>query len=50
MVGGAEGLGNRLTHPAPSSGFRIILILAIIGISIYIFFFWLGKRWASWEA
>ena len=28
----------------------IILILALIGISIYIFFFWLGKKWASWEA
>jgi NitT/TauT family transport system permease protein len=30
--------------------FAIILILAILGISIYILFFWLGKKWASWEA
>ena len=22
----------------------------VIGISIYVFFYWLGKRWASWEA
>jgi NitT/TauT family transport system permease protein len=54
MVGGAEGLGNRLTYYSslirmPQS-FAIILILAIIGISIYVFFFWLGKKWASWEA
>jgi NitT/TauT family transport system permease protein len=54
MVGGAEGLGNRLTYYSAlirmPQFFAIILILAIIGISIYIFFFWLGKRWASWEA
>jgi NitT/TauT family transport system permease protein len=54
MVGGAEGLGNRLTYYSAlirmPQFFAIILILAIIGISIYIFFFWLGKKWASWEA
>jgi NitT/TauT family transport system permease protein len=54
MVGGAEGLGNRLTYYSAMirmpQFFAIILILAIIGISIYVFFFWLGKRWASWEA
>jgi NitT/TauT family transport system permease protein len=54
MVGGAEGLGNRLTYYSSlirmPQFFAIILILAIIGISIYIFFFWLGKKWASWEA
>ncbi len=53
MVGGAEGLGNRLTYYSSlirmAQFFAIILILAIIGISIYVFFFWLGKRWASWE-
>ncbi len=53
MVGGAEGLGNRLTYYSSlirmPQFFAIILILAIIGISIYVFFFWLGKRWASWE-
>jgi NitT/TauT family transport system permease protein len=54
MVGGAEGLGNRLTYYSAlirmPQFFAIILLLAIIGISIYVFFYWLGKRWASWEA
>lgn len=54
MVGGAEGLGNRLTYYSAlirmPQFFAIILILAALGISIYIFFFWLGKKWASWEA
>jgi NitT/TauT family transport system permease protein len=54
MVGGAEGLGNRLTYYSAlirmPQFFAIILILAIIGISIYVFFYWLGKKWASWEA
>ena len=54
MVGGAEGLGNRLTYYSSMirmpQFFAIILILATIGISIYVFFFWLGKKWASWEA
>ena len=54
MVGGAEGLGNRLTYYSSlirmPQFFAIILILAIIGISIYVFFFWLGKKWANWEA
>ena len=54
MVGGAEGLGNRLTYYSAlirmPQFFAIILILAVIGISIYIFFYWFGKKWASWEA
>jgi NitT/TauT family transport system permease protein len=54
MVGGAEGLGNRLTYYSSlirmPQFFAIILILALIGILIYVFFFWLGKKWASWEA
>jgi NitT/TauT family transport system permease protein len=54
MVGGAEGLGNRLTYYSAlirmPQFFAIILILAVLGISIYVFFFWLGKKWASWEA
>ena len=54
MVGGDQGLGNRLTYYSAlirmPQFFAIILILAIIGISIYVFFFWFGKKWASWEA
>ena len=53
MVGGAEGLGNRLTYYSSlirmPQFFAIILILAIIGISIYVLFYWIGKKWASWE-
>lgn len=53
MVGGAEGLGNRLTYYSSlirmPQFFAVIVILALIGISIYVFFFWLGKKWASWE-
>ncbi len=54
MVGGSDGLGSRLTYYSAlirmPQFFAIILLLAIIGISIYVFFFWFGKKWASWEA
>lgn len=54
MVGGSFGLGNRLTYYSSliqmPQFFACILVLAIIGISIYVFFFWVGKKWASWES
>lgn len=54
MVGGAEGLGSRLTYYSSMvrmpQFFAIILMLAAIGISFYAFFFWVGKRWAGWQA
>jgi NitT/TauT family transport system permease protein len=54
MVGGAEGLGNRLAYYSSlirmPQFFAVILVLALIGISIYVLFFWIGKKWASWEA
>lgn len=54
MVGGSFGLGNRLTYYSSliqmPQFFACILILAMIGISIYVLFYWLGKRWAGWEA
>lgn len=54
MVGGAEGLGSRLTYYSSlvrmPQFFAVILMLAIIGISIYVFFFWLGRRWAGWQS
>ena len=54
MVGGAEGLGNRLAYYSSlirmPQFFAVILILALIGISIYVLFFWIGKKWASWES
>lgn len=53
MVGGAEGLGNRLTYYSSMirmpQFFAVITLLAAIGISIYVFFYWVGKKWASWE-
>ena len=49
-----EGLGNRLTYYSAlirmPQFFAVILILAFIGISIYVLFYWIGKKWASWEA
>jgi NitT/TauT family transport system permease protein len=54
MVGGSSGLGNRLAYYSSliqmPQFFACILVLATIGISLYVVFFWIGKRWASWEA
>ncbi len=54
MVGGAEGLGNRLAYYSSlirmPQFFAVIVLLALIGISIYVFFYWVGKKWASWES
>jgi NitT/TauT family transport system permease protein len=54
MVGGSSGLGNRLAYYSSliqmPQFFACIVILATIGISLYVLFFWIGKRWASWEA
>ncbi len=53
MVGGGFGLGNRLTTYSSMINmpefFAVILLLSIIGILIYIIFFLIGKKWASWE-
>ena len=54
MVGGGFGLGNRLTTYSSMINmpefFSVIVILSILGILIYVFFFLVGKKWASWEA
>ena len=54
MVGGGFGLGNRLTSYSSMiqmpQFFAVILILSILGILIYVLFFLLAKRFASWEA
>lgn len=53
MVGGGFGLGNRLTTYSSMINmpefFAVIVILSMLGILIYVFFFWVGKKWASWE-
>ncbi|MBK1796086.1 ABC transporter permease [Devosia sp. WQ 349] len=54
MVGGAEGLGNRLNYYSSMirmpQFFAVIVLLATIGISIYVIFFQIGKKWTSWES
>lgn len=54
MVGGGSGLGTRLTYYSSlarmASFFAVIIIIAIIGVSLYVLFYFVGKKWASWEA
>jgi NitT/TauT family transport system permease protein len=54
LVGGKDGLGNRLSYYSSliqmPQFFACIIILALIGILIYVIFFLIGKRWASWES
>lgn len=54
MVGGGAGLGSRLVYYSSlarmEAFFATILIIALIGITMYVIFFLIGKKWASWEA
>ena len=54
MVGGGFGLGNRLTTFSAMikmpQFFAVIIILSFLGIMIYVIFFLIGKKWASWES
>jgi NitT/TauT family transport system permease protein len=54
LVGGKDGLGNRLSYYSSlikmPQFFACIVILALIGILLYVTFFLIGKKWASWEA
>lgn len=54
IVGSGEGLGNRLMYYSSriqmANFWSIIVILATLGILIYVIFYWIGKRWASWQA
>jgi NitT/TauT family transport system permease protein len=54
MVGGGSGLGNRLVYYSSLARmepfFAVIVIVAAIGISMYVVFYAIGKKWASWEA
>jgi NitT/TauT family transport system permease protein len=54
MVGGGMGLGTRLTYYSSLARmapfFAVIVIIAVIGILAYVLFYFIGKRWASWEA
>ncbi|MBA2359102.1 MAG: ABC transporter permease [Actinobacteria bacterium] len=56
MVAASEegGLGERLVYYSSLARMdefgAIILIIAALGVSIYVLFYFIGKRWASWEA
>lgn len=54
IVGSGEGLGNRLMFYSSriqmANFWAVIVILATMGILIYVFFYWVGKKWASWQA
>jgi len=54
MVGGGTGLGSRLTYYSALARmepfFATIMLVATIGITLYVIFYLIGKRWASWEA
>jgi NitT/TauT family transport system permease protein len=54
MVGGGSGLGNRLTYYSSlarmDSFFSVMVFISTIGIALYVLFYWVGKKWASWEA
>lgn len=55
MVSSQDGLGHEIvyfsTFPRTTpEEWAAILIVALLGISIYLLFYFIGKRWASWEA
>ncbi len=54
IVGSGEGLGNRLMYYSSriqmANFWSIIVILATLGILIYVAFYLVGKRWANWQA
>jgi NitT/TauT family transport system permease protein len=54
MVGGSTGLGSRLTYYSSliriPQFFACIVLLAATGIGLYVFWSWVARRWASWDA
>jgi NitT/TauT family transport system permease protein len=54
FVGSSDGLGTRLAFFSSrirmADFWAVIVILALMGILIYMFFYWVGKKWASWQA
>ena len=53
MVGGKMGLGNKISYYSSlarmDSFFAVILLVSLIGISIWIIMAAIGKKWASWQ-
>jgi NitT/TauT family transport system permease protein len=54
MTAGGFGLGSRLTNYSAvlrmPEFFAVLVILSTLGILIYVFFSWLGKKLAGWES
>lgn len=54
FIASSEGLGTRLAFFSSrikmADFWAVIVMLAAMGILIYVFFFWVGKKWASWQA
>ncbi len=53
MIGGKMGLGNKIAYYSSlarmANFFAVILLVSVIGISIWIIMAAVGRRWASWE-
>ncbi len=53
MFGGKMGLGNRISYYSSlarmASFFAVILLVSLIGISIWIVMAAVGKKWSSWQ-
>jgi NitT/TauT family transport system permease protein len=53
MFGGKMGLGNKIAYYSSlarmASFFGVILLVSVIGISIWIIMAAVGKKWASWQ-
>ena len=53
MFGGKMGLGNRISYYSSlarmASFFAVILLVSLIGISIWIIMAAVGKKWSSWQ-
>jgi NitT/TauT family transport system permease protein len=54
LIGSSQGLGSRLAFYSSrikmADFWAVIVILAVMGIMIYVIFYWVGKKWASWQA
>jgi NitT/TauT family transport system permease protein len=56
MVSASEegGLGRQLIYFSALIRMEnfgaVLMIIAALGISIYVVFYFIGKRWASWES
>lgn len=53
MVGGGSGLGNRLVYYSSlgrmAPFFAVILMVAVIGITMYAIAYAMNRKWASWK-